>query len=130
MTPIYRYHFLSPENTGCYIDKSNVSFEELKDVLPDVNVDSKENQMLAKAMEKDKENEKSFVASKLLAIVKCDYCGGTRCIYTHKGGQSQTQLNILERRMDNGYVCGNKFPVKGFSVQRKHMCGYYIESQY
>ena len=32
--------------------------------------------------------------------------------------------------MENGYVCGNKVPVKGSFVQRKHKCGDYVESKY
>ena len=52
-----------------------MSFEELKNVLPDVKVDLKEKQILAKSMGKDKDNKKEFVASKLRAVVKCDSCG-------------------------------------------------------
>ena len=72
-----------------------MSFEELKNVLPDVKVDLKEKQMLAKAMGKDKDNKKKIVASKLRAVVKCDSCGPPRCIYTHKRGKIQTHLNTL-----------------------------------
>ena len=50
-------------------------FKDLKNVLPDVKVDLKEKQMLAKAMGKDKDNKKKIVASKLRAVVKCDSCG-------------------------------------------------------
>ena len=82
-------HLISPENTGYYIDKYNVSFEELENVLPDAMVDSKEKHVIAKEKEKDKDDMKAFVASKLRSVVKCDSCGLPQCIYTHKGDKSR-----------------------------------------
>ena len=32
--------------------------------------------------------------------------------------------------IENGYVCGNKVPVKGFFVHTNYRCGDYVESQY
>lgn len=62
VNPIDRDHFLSPDNTICYINNDNVPFEELNNVPPDAKVDSKEKLILSNSTEKDKESKKLFFA--------------------------------------------------------------------
>lgn len=47
-----------------------------------------------------------------------------------KGGPSRKHVKLLERWMEDGYVCGNKVAVKRYFVQQKHRCGDFVESQY
>ena len=103
------------------------------DIIPD----TRNNAGGKYALLRDKETDKGFISfdSKVCSTVYCYSCHKHRRIYSHNaigfpGGPSRDQINELNRWIQGGYVCGNKFRAVPFYAQRKFIYGYYIDLQY
>ena len=96
--PIDQDNCLSAAQAKEYIDSNDISFDRLKQMMPDVKTDTREKKTM-QALKKHDEGQ-SFKANKLRATVGYDECGAERCIYSvyavgAKSGPRQSQLDSL-----------------------------------
>ena len=92
-------------------------FEPLKKGLPNPNKDDKEKNYIAKTRDIDKAF--NFDKTEVRAIVSCDNCAATMCIYFQKilaikEGQPQLKLNKWIRGMKEDIFVGTRFQLKDF----------------
>ena len=70
-------HYLAPSEARMKIESENLSLEKLKRYLPNTKNNTEEKKYIAER----KKEDKSFLDS---AIARCNSCGVTRVIYSHK----------------------------------------------
>ena len=128
--PVDKDHYLHPQAGRDYIDRNNLSFEQLEKYRPDAKKDSREMERLKKDKERDKKKKTFFDKSKVRSTVTCDSCGAERCIYSKTVEVAKQRSKELEQWKEGGYVCGNKVRVEGFEAQRKLRCNDQMETQY
>ena len=134
LNPSNRDHLLAPEKAREYIDTNELSFDELKGHVPDLQADTEEKTALKKAKELDKAH--TFRAYKVRAVVIWDQCGASLPMYNNnavgtKAGPMETEQSELKAYLKNGYICSSAIPSDGkFFVRRQSCCGDYIEAYY
>mmetsp|Transcript_14019 Transcript_14019/g.30519 ORF Transcript_14019/g.30519 Transcript_14019/m.30519 type:complete len:236 (-) Transcript_14019:86-793(-) len=127
-------HYLAPSEARMKIESENLSLEKLKSYLPNTKNNTEEKKYIAER----KKEDKSFVFdfTKVRATARCNYCGATRVIYSHKkvgvkDGPTVKDLEKLKSSLErNGYNCGDKITVGKFYAHRALMCGHPIEPYY
>ena len=70
-------YYLAPSEASMKIESENLSLENLKSYLPNTKNNTEEKKYIAER----KKEDKSFLDS---AIARCNSCGVTRVIYSHK----------------------------------------------
>jgi len=111
-------HYLAPSEARMKIESENLSLEKLKSYLPNTKNNTEEKKYIAER----KKEDKSFVFdfTKVRATARCNYCGATRVIYSHKkvgvkDGPTVKDLEKLKSSLErNGYNCGDKITVGNF----------------
>lgn len=131
--PLDPDHFLAPEANCAFIEQKKPSLDMLKSYIPNLKLNSEEAKAIAN--EKASDKAKDFHQSKVHGIIECDSCSAPRWFYSNncvcsRDGPSKKQLEDLERKLENGYHCGNNIDQCGFYARRAIHCGDYIESQY
>ena len=134
--PSDKEHFLPPQQARKAISKG-LTFDKLKDFIPNAKDNSKEKNHVKEANKADRKRGKdAFHASKVRGIAKCDSCGASRVYFSKqqvgvRGGPTKKKLEAVQFMLENGYVCGNPISdITGFYIRTSHQCGNYIEPAY
>ncbi len=94
--PMNEGHYMPPANALAHIESSEISFDEMKKLIPSATLD-KDGKDLKKRREKDKRQK--FHPTKVRADVPCKACGAYRCLlqqhdrqtwWTDPGGTGDT----------------------------------------
>ena len=68
---------------------------------------SREPNMIDEAMKKDRDNNSSLVKARVRAIISCEECKKTWCIYMNSRLSSQEEVYVQGMKEANTYTCGS-----------------------